>query len=585
MSVGALEEAARLMRFAVGEGVGGGWRRLTGLAAAPLHATGRAPDKLVIAPQDLRTSDPTRAGEIYAGVFAFAGKSVPVEGASPFRVEPPSPEWAEALHGFGWLRHLRAADTTLARANARALVEEWIALGGGGDPIARAPHVTARRVISWLCQSPLILDGADRAFYRRFLRSLARQTRRLGRARRLAPDGLPRLNVACALAYAGLCFAGDGRLLKSASAALAEELDRQILPDGGHVSRNPSALVEAMLDLLPLRQAYAARNAQPPQSLLNAVDRAMPMIRFFRHGDGAFAQFNGAGPTQADLVATILAYDDARGPLPEEAPHSGYVRLQGGPSAVLVDVGPPPPPGASRDAHAGALSFELSSGPEQIVVNCGVPRFGRASWGAAPRATAAHSTLVVADTSSCRFASERCAGLLGRIVVAGPRAVVARRERTAEGVRVAATHDGYARRFGLIHARTLTLAAGGDRLEGEDALRPVHAGRGPEDSRVALRFHLHPGVRASVTQDGQGAMLALPSGRGWLFAAPGFAVELEESIYFAGANGPRRTEQIVVHATVRGAPLIGWNFRRLDGDLGSERRARSTGRDDGPTLI
>ena len=35
-----------------------------------------------------------------------------------------------ALLGFGWLRHLRAADSTITRANARALVDDWIGLQG-----------------------------------------------------------------------------------------------------------------------------------------------------------------------------------------------------------------------------------------------------------------------------------------------------------------------------------------------------------------------------------------------------------------------------------------------------------------------
>ena len=86
------------------------------------------PDRLLIAPQDLRTADPTRASEIYAGRFAFAGKVVICDGRSPFEIAPPSEEWAVALLGFGWLRHLRAADSAITRANARALVDEWIAL-------------------------------------------------------------------------------------------------------------------------------------------------------------------------------------------------------------------------------------------------------------------------------------------------------------------------------------------------------------------------------------------------------------------------------------------------------------------------
>ena len=56
----------------------------------------------------------------------------------------------------------------------------------------------------------------------------------------------------------------------------------------------------------------------------------MPMLRFFRHADGNFAQFNGMGPTPVDLLATVLAYDDARGAPVANAPHSGYQRIDAG---------------------------------------------------------------------------------------------------------------------------------------------------------------------------------------------------------------------------------------------------------------
>src|SRR4029450_1013680 len=112
------------------------------------------------------------------------------------------------------------------------------------------------------------------------------------------------------------------RRIRAATKRLAEELERQILPDGGHISRNPGALIELLVDLLPLRTAFTARNIPPPAALLNAVDRMMPMLRFFRHGDGNFAPFNGMGPTPTDVLTTILAYDDRRRAPPENATHS-----------------------------------------------------------------------------------------------------------------------------------------------------------------------------------------------------------------------------------------------------------------------
>src|SRR5882757_882735 len=195
-------------------------------------------DRLVIAPQDLRTSDSTRASEIYSGRFVFAGKVVICDARSPFQITPPSEEWAAGLHGFGWLRHLRAAESGITRANARALVDEWISQGGAGDAIASRPDVTARRIISWLTQATLVLDDSDVRFYRRFIRSLTRQVRRLRHTFSQTRDGIPRAQAAIALMYAALCMQGQARHIKSAMQRLGDELNRQILPDGGHISRN-----------------------------------------------------------------------------------------------------------------------------------------------------------------------------------------------------------------------------------------------------------------------------------------------------------------------------------------------------------
>ncbi len=363
---------------------------------------GRA-DRLIIAPHDLRTADATRAAEIYAGRFVFAGKIVTCHGRSVFDLEPPSEDWEVALLGFGWLRHLRAADTAITRANARALVDDWISIPPRKRPVGLRADVLARRVISLLSQAPLVLGDTDGKFYRRYLRGLTREIRYLRFAMQDVSDGVPRLQVLIALCYTSLCLSNQARHTRIASQRLSEELQRQILPDGGHISRNPGALIELLIDLLPLRQTFAARNIAPPPALLNAIDRMMPMLRFFRHGDGNFALFNGMGSTPSDLLATLLAYDDAHGVPMANMPHTGFQRLDAGGMTVIMDSGPLPPPNVSQDAHASCLSFELSSGPSRIVTSCGMPGTGRESWRPFARSTAAHSTLTCHETSSCRF--------------------------------------------------------------------------------------------------------------------------------------------------------------------------------------
>src|ERR1700685_1850955 len=409
-------------------------------------------DRLIIAPHDLRTADATRAAEIYAGRFVFAGKIVTCHGRSIFDLEPPSEDWEVALLGFGWLRHLRAADTALTRANARALVDDWISNPSHRRPAARRADVLSRRVISLLSQAPLVLSDTDGKFYRRYLRGLAREIRYLRYTMLDIPDGVPRLQVVIALCYASLCLANQARHIRSATRKLSDELQRQILPDGGHISRNPGALIELLIDLLPLRQTFAARNIAPPPALLNAIDRMMPMLRFFRHGDGSFALFNGMSSAPSDVLATLLAYDDAHGTPMTTMPHTGFQRLDAGNTVVIMDAGPSPPPAVSQDAHAGCLSFELSSGPSRIVINCGMPFTGRDNWRAFARGTPAHSTVACHDASSCQFVELSAMKRLlpGAPVVSRPSNVESYREAVANGELLTTSHDGYLQRFGVV---------------------------------------------------------------------------------------------------------------------------------------
>ena len=551
--------------------------RLRSFSIAMPNLPGRG-NRLIIAPQDLRTADPTRAAEIYGGRFAFAGKVMVCDGRSPFEMIEPSDEWGEVLLSFGWLRHLRAADSAITRANARSLVDEWIGLQRGWKGPGWQPEVLSRRILSWLTQATLILDEADEKFYRRFLRSLERQVNFLNSIARDAHNGVPRLQAYITLTYAALCMSSQQKNLRRATKHLVAELERQILPDGGHIGRNPGALIELLLDLLPLGQAFAARNLAPPPQLMNAIDRMMPMLRFFRHADGNFAQFNGAGPTPVDLLATVLAYDDARGAPLSNAPHSGYQRMEAAQTALIVDTGRPPPPAVSQEAHAGCLSFELSWKQHRLVVNCGLPAVNRETWRQVARATPAHSTVTVNERSSCRFLENTAMRrLLGGVpIIAGPRVVQVERDDREDVAALRASHDGYAADYGLVHTRALRLAADGRVLDGEDSFSAAGggdpAGTAPDD--YAVRFHLHPSIKANRLSDGRGVILLLPDKQVWTFATLADAVQIEESVYLSASEGPRRTVQIAIYGNAREVPAVRWSFRHtppMSSSAGPER--------------
>jgi uncharacterized heparinase superfamily protein len=424
--------------------------------------------------------------------------------------------------------------------------------------------VLSRRIISWLSHSTTVLHDTDVRFYRRFLRSLMRQVRYLRHTVDDARDGVQRLQAIIALNFAALCMAGQSRRIKSATHRLTVELERQVLPDGGHISRNPEAIIELLLDLLPLRQTFAARNIAPPPPLLNAIERMMPMLRFFRHGDGSFARFNGMGPTPVDLVVTLLAYDDTRGAPLAHAPHSGYERIEAGDSVLLMDTGRAPPIELSLEAHAGFLSFEFSSRQNVIVVNCGMPFTGRENWRQVARATAAHSTVTFNDRSSCRFIESNPFRrmLRGTPMLEGPTEVPVERDVMEDVIVLRASHDGYAKRFGVVHERIVNVSRDGKRLDGEDVFYAAEDVPQPPSTHdeFAVRFHLHPSIKANRLTDGHGVMLVTANKEVWTFSSYEDQVELEESVYLAGTDGPRRTVQIVIYGRARNVPRVRWTF-------------------------
>jgi uncharacterized heparinase superfamily protein len=176
------------------------------------------------------------------------------------------------------------------------------------------------------------------------------------------------------------------------------------------------------------------------------------------------------------------------------------------------------------------------------------------------RATAAHSTVVVADTSAGQILSRGIAcDLLGPRLMDGPHEPASRRAETAQGWTVDAVSDAYVAPFGIRHERQVTLSPQGLMVTGRDRLIPLHKGA---DQNFTVRFHIHPDVRVSRL-DGGGILLKLPGGEGWRFRTGGGVLEVEESVYL-GRLSVRRAEQLVVSGTVKHAPAeIAWVFEQI----------------------
>jgi uncharacterized heparinase superfamily protein len=515
---------------------------------------------------EIRSRDAARGAAILDGRFSFSGHNLDAD--DPFNVAAPSERFAHSLHNFDWLRDLLACNDGEAQNRAGELIDKWILAFGRWNSFAWASEVSTVRLINWVMAPGLFDHQPER------LKSLAQQARYLRHSAAHARPGIDQLRAGIALMLSGATL-NIVSLRLSGQRILDAELPRQILTDGGHCSRSPAASAEilALLTLVDTAEAYANRDT--PDAIIRAMDRAAPIIRFFRMGEGGLASFHGGGEGDRRAIDSTLSARDTGSRSFGFAPNSGYQRIEAGGAVLIMDAGSPVKGPAAAKAHASTLAFELSAGGSRIIVNCGWSEAQPFSWREAVRATAAHSTLTLEETSSARLLP---AGwkrkLLGPRFEAQPEMVVARRNEENIGTWIEASHDGYRSEFGLFHRRRLFLAADGGDLRGEDGLfRSVDDGP-PEDVdsrlRFAIRFHLHPGVKASLARDGMSALLVLGNGDGWRFRTDGGPIKLERSVYLATGDTPKRTVQIVVQgeaepfgAGERPPNRVRWAFQRL----------------------
>ena len=494
---------------------------------------GNVPTALAFLPPDPWPGDAAAGRAITSGQLRISGAVFPTrDPAALWRMEEGMDDSAlAALHGFSWLHDLRTASGDEARQMARALISSWIDSFGSWHEKAWRPDILARRISMWISLHDFYCASADDAFRGQVFLSLTQQLRHLSRAAADCPPGAPCFAVIKALAYGGLCFEDEEARLIHALRLLEGELRAQVLADGGHVSRNPALLLASLIDLIDLRTALRAARKPVPETLTHAIERMAPALRFFRHGDGGLALFNGASEGNIPLIELALTQADSRNRPIKSASASHFERMHLGRTLILADTGATPRNPAAAGAHAGTFSFEMSIGRERLITNCGSTALP-GEWPLALRGTAAHSTLIMADINSSS-------------IMPGSRKPASTQVKRTDGqddITLEGSHDGYKSPLGTIHTRSLRLAKGGDELAGEDTLT------GHPGQPFTIRFHLHPDVHASTLTGGD-ILLRLPSGMGWRFHAEGAPSAIEDSVYFGNGGEARKTKQIAISGT------------------------------------
>jgi uncharacterized heparinase superfamily protein len=539
------------------------WARRARLGARP-----QVVEKL---PEPIFLGDAEQGQALLDGRWRALGREVATGRGSIWTAPLPDRRLEAERQACLWLDDLAALGNRAARARAQAWVQDWINRFGAGAGPGWEAEAAGRRAKRWAVHAALLTQGLDKGGVDRFWRALAAHQRYLERAWLQAAEGLPRLRAVAGLVWSGVVLPHGGHA--AALAEMAALADALIDAEGGTPSRAPEDLAEVLTLLIWTARLLDNAGQQAMAPHLQAIIRAVPVIRPLRLGDGGVARFHGGGAGAPERIDQALA-ELRLVAQPKPRLPMGFARLAGGRVVVLMDGAAPPGGAGALTAHAATLAFEMSVGRQRLVGSCGPGREFGGDWTLYSRQTAAQSAVEVDGRSSARFDDRGIvARTFGARLADGPALVSVRQAQDATGQWLLATQDGYVSTHGLLQERRLYVDARGQELRGEDILTVADARARGQFERAArggrlgfaARFHLHPAISPVLDEGRQVVLLTLPSGETWMFRAGGGLLSLEDSVWFdRSAEAPLPAKQVVVRSeVVEYLGQITWSFGRI----------------------
>jgi uncharacterized heparinase superfamily protein len=473
------------------------------------------------------------------------------------RIMTSSTNWRNDSRGFDnfeWLRDLRAFGGSQARSRARHLINSWIQQNTQWHLHRWQPDIMARRLANLIFCYDWYGPSASEDFQLKLVGSIGFQARCLARDWRRLTDQTAQIAALKGLFVAESALGATSQDLGALLDLTLPLIDEVIRQDGGHKSRMPDTHLRLMRDLIEIRNVVSPTGLDIITQLDQKIAKMGSICRMWRHADGQFARFNGAGGIAVETIEETLARAGQRGKVLQQAPYSGFVRFSSGRSTIIMDSGTPEVGAAVTGL--GTLGFEFAVGNNLLVINPGQTS-PDANLQRLLCSTKAHSTLTIDGANSSSPADNRLAKISNAEV--GP---------ADGGLLAVASHDGYETSHGILHHRKLFLATGGGNLRGADSLE--YTGAPGEIPRLAIvRFHLHPKVSAAMLRD-QRVLLKIRGNRaGWIFRSNA-ATTLDNSLFFEGSNR-MNCQQIVVQLALAdlrstGHAEVKWAFSRSDSD-------------------
>ena len=439
------------------------------------------------------------------------------------------------LNNFFWFFSL---DLKSSKKTTQSILSSWIDNNNKYNKKSWDIDLTSKRIISWLSNHRLTYEDSEEEYRQKFNHIIQKQTNHLINEIKNSEEVQNKIISCSAIILSGLAYQNNKNYLSAGLNLLKNIIKSSIDNYGFPKSRNIKQLILYLKYFIIIREWFKESQREVPEYIDETIYYLGLSYAFIWQNINQDILFNGNYSTnnkEFDQYLKRFGYKFKN----DNKELAGYAVLKNKKIALVMDVGSSPIKNFSKNYQSGGLSFEIISNGKKLISNSGYFPDKYNKLNKLSKSSALQSTLIVEDYSSCNFQK---IGKLDFIVDEGLKILKKSIIQEENYWKISAAHDGYSKKFNLIHERNIEFYPEQMKFVGFDKILTNNSNK---HLKFDIRFHLHPDVKVMKTQDNKSILVELKE-EGWKFSCDNFDINIDNGLYFGNKNSYKENKNIFI---------------------------------------
>ena len=458
----------------------------------------------------------------------------------------------QKLNNFFWFFNL---DLKSSKKETQSIISNWINRNNKFNEKSWDFDLTAKRIISWLSNHKLTYEDCNDEFKLKFDYSIQKQANYLLNEIHNSSEFENKIIGCAAIILTGLAYNDHKNYLENGLNLLKKIIKSSIDNQGFPRSRSIKQLSLYLKYFIIIREWFKESQNRIPDYIDENIYYLGQSYCFTWQNINQDIFFNGNYLSNNDEFNQYLKRFGYKF-VNENKEHAGYAILKNKNIVLVMDVGPNPIQKFSKDYQSGALSFEIISKGKKLINNSGYFPNKSSKFNKFSKSTSLQNTMIIEDNSSCDFIkNEKSEYIIKNGLKISKKNIVFE----ANYWKISASHDGYYKKFKLIHEREIEFYPEQEKFVGFDKILKKHK----KNIKFDIRFHLNPNSKVMKTQDNKSILIELED-EGWRFSCDNFDINIDNGLYFGKKNSYIENQNIFISGiTNKSEDTIKWEISKL----------------------